>query len=270
MRYFYSWDETAQRLGTDDEGLRQSLGFGPMAIELFAFVRTSELGFIATIQGVEKASPYDSFEPVLLSDGRTLDAWSGNDNLCSWSKQESSTRVTGFPAVYLLSGYFRVSPDALRQSARDGFLGGLQVSPLAWWAVDSPVPLKYGEPEPGFFLLNRGTTGDYRPPPKELKDLQFLAVAVDELASRNEAKPPTDGGNKSAQSKPPRSESGDSLPTRERNSLLRIIRSLDVMANLPERGAATSIEAQLQVLGFDGPGEDTIRKVIADARALKP
>jgi hypothetical protein len=56
---------------------------------------------------------------------------------------------------------------------------------------------------------------------------------------------------------------------RERTSLLRVIRALDVTAKLPERGAASSVEKQLQELGFDGPHEATIRKIIRDARALE-
>lgn len=60
------------------------------------------------------------------------------------------------------------------------------------------------------------------------------------------------------------------MDPRERTSLLRIIRALNVMANLKERGAATPIATQLQELGFDGPNEATIRKTLADARALDP
>ena len=60
------------------------------------------------------------------------------------------------------------------------------------------------------------------------------------------------------------------LDPRERTSLLRIIRALDVMAALPDRGAATSIEAQLQQMGFDGPKDSAIRSAIEAARALAP
>lgn len=56
---------------------------------------------------------------------------------------------------------------------------------------------------------------------------------------------------------------------RSRKSMLRIIRSLDVMAKLPDRGAATSIEAQLQRLGFTSPREAAIRETIENARALE-
>lgn len=59
------------------------------------------------------------------------------------------------------------------------------------------------------------------------------------------------------------------LDPRERTSLLRIIRALDVMAKLP-KAAASSIEAQLHAIGFNGPGDTTIRNVIEQARALEP
>lgn len=60
------------------------------------------------------------------------------------------------------------------------------------------------------------------------------------------------------------------IDARERASLLRIIRALDVMAKLPERGAAGSVVRQIQELGFSGPAEATIRKTLNDARALEP
>jgi hypothetical protein len=60
------------------------------------------------------------------------------------------------------------------------------------------------------------------------------------------------------------------LDERERASALRIIRALDVMAKLPERGAATSIEAQLRLLGFNRTLDSTIRKFLKAARALEP
>lgn len=60
------------------------------------------------------------------------------------------------------------------------------------------------------------------------------------------------------------------LDARERKNMLRVIRALENMATLPARGAATSVEAQLQQLGFDGPREATIRKLLDQARALEP
>jgi hypothetical protein len=61
------------------------------------------------------------------------------------------------------------------------------------------------------------------------------------------------------------------LDTRERTTLLRMIRALDVMAALPSRGASSSVQKQLQEIGFTGgPGDSTIRKVLEQARALEP
>jgi hypothetical protein len=58
-------------------------------------------------------------------------------------------------------------------------------------------------------------------------------------------------------------------PKREK-TLLRIIRALDALAELPERGAAKEVVAKLQGLGFRGPDDDTIREVISEARNLEP
>lgn len=60
------------------------------------------------------------------------------------------------------------------------------------------------------------------------------------------------------------------LNTRERNNLLRIIRALDAMnpKPLPEKGYAESVRAKIHDLGLTSPSDDTIRKVIEDARSL--
>ncbi|WP_143525949.1 hypothetical protein [Rhodanobacter sp. C05] len=59
------------------------------------------------------------------------------------------------------------------------------------------------------------------------------------------------------------------LATHERSNMLRIIRALDVMAKLPDRGPTSSVMKQLQELGFARPSDDTIRRVITEARALE-
>lgn len=60
------------------------------------------------------------------------------------------------------------------------------------------------------------------------------------------------------------------LGARERNNLLRIIRALDKMnpKPLPEKGYAESVRAKIEELGLTPPSDDTIRKVIEDARSL--
>lgn len=63
---------------------------------------------------------------------------------------------------------------------------------------------------------------------------------------------------------------GGGLRSRERNSMLRIVRALSEMARLPEKGAVPSVESQLQELGFTSPKEETIRKVLKEAGELEP
>jgi hypothetical protein len=75
------------------------------------------------------------------------------------------------------------------------------------------------------------------------------------------------GGTRAGQST---GETRDALDSRGRTSLLRIIRAMDAMLGLPERGASGSVEVQLQKLGFDSPKEATIRKAIEEARGLDP
>lgn len=66
-------------------------------------------------------------------------------------------------------------------------------------------------------------------------------------------------------------KAGDERPvqSRERSNMLRVIRALCVIGSLPPRGAAIPIEKQLQVLGFDGPKESTIRSIVDAARDME-
>lgn len=59
------------------------------------------------------------------------------------------------------------------------------------------------------------------------------------------------------------------LDPRVRTSLLRIIRALDAMNKLPEKGVPASIVAQLELLGFNSPNDETIRRYITEARILE-
>lgn len=60
------------------------------------------------------------------------------------------------------------------------------------------------------------------------------------------------------------------LTSRERTSLLAIIRALSVMTKANGRGATSAIEAQLHELGFDSPKEATIRTLLREASELQP
>ena len=60
------------------------------------------------------------------------------------------------------------------------------------------------------------------------------------------------------------------LNSKREKTLLRIIRALDALAELPERGAAQQVAAKLQGLGFRSPNDDAIHGVIKQARSLEP
>lgn len=68
----------------------------------------------------------------------------------------------------------------------------------------------------------------------------------------------------------PRSPEGEEVDPRERATMLRVIRALLKAANVPERGGATVVEKQLEMLGFNGPKEAAIRDLLRQAFALKP
>jgi hypothetical protein len=140
---------------------------------------------------------------------------------------------------YALSGWVAVTPDSARKVGYSKVVGvgALNLQVVAWPAIGEHK--KIAVKAPGFdVIFAKGLT------------LESLHVSTRQL---REART-TDQG----------------LDPRERRSLLRIIRALDVMAQLPPRGAASSVESQIQQLGFAGPGEETIRKLIDEARALAP
>lgn len=60
------------------------------------------------------------------------------------------------------------------------------------------------------------------------------------------------------------------IDSRERTTLLRIIRALSEMAKLPEKGYSTSIVTQLEMLGFNSPGDAAVSKKIKESRNLDP
>lgn len=67
-----------------------------------------------------------------------------------------------------------------------------------------------------------------------------------------------EGEPKADSNRPPRDD--------VRTNYLRVIRALHLMAKLQDRGATTSVLHQLQELGFDSPKEDTVRKILDEAR----
>ncbi|MGH8110460.1 MAG: hypothetical protein ACREPL_00745 [Rhodanobacteraceae bacterium] len=141
-----------------------------------------------------------------------------------------------FLAQYALTGWFRVQTESATEIAREH--GGE--------ARFIRVEAEYTDGSIARFSLDRSTS---------LQDLWLRSDDIDKLM----AAPPQ-----------PVEPNCKPLDARERANALRVIRALAVMANMPDRGAAPSIEKQLQVLGFNGPRDATIRKLLGEARALEP
>jgi hypothetical protein len=176
---------------------------------------------------------------------------SGSTQYSRWNMVRDGTRED-HPRYYL-SGWFRlIRSEDLRGALEREVFG---VFPALW-----PCDLETIEPDDAppsavdaFSVDNAEIPNNFSNP--SLRELWFRKADIDAMRQG------TSPGGKTPD-KP--------LDERERGSLLRIIRALDVMAKLPERGAAPSVEAQLQSLGFSRPGDSTIRKVIEQARALEP
>lgn len=66
------------------------------------------------------------------------------------------------------------------------------------------------------------------------------------------------------------SASNKELRTRERSTLLTIIRGLSAMASVDRRGAASAVEKQLEELGFQSPKGQTIRDALKAAFEIEP
>jgi len=133
--------------------------------------------------------------------------------------------------VYLLKGFFKLPPRWYAELARSD-KAPREVS----------VPSFRGGKEFGTFLFEA-----------TWNDVHFLASDIH--STRDSAHD--------------KSERSEVLGERARTSLLRIIRALDKMADLPHRGPSSSIEEQLQKLGFMSPKEAVIRDVIKQARELE-
>ena len=69
---------------------------------------------------------------------------------------------------------------------------------------------------------------------------------------------------------PPAATVRPSFDPRQRASLVRVLRALMTMANIPVRGGAVAIAKQLEILGHDGPKEKTIKALLDEAQALEP
>jgi hypothetical protein len=266
---FLTFSEAAARLHTDVEGLRQALELG--TVDLPVFVRAREKALLGSLRGA-RHSPEGT---AILADGRrvgvdqpfgsdpTVDidysslGDSHADIFLAYMHELKVGSEPRFLPLFSLRGFLRVTVGDLRNAARENSFLGVGVSPPNWWDSSSPVPRgSNGGPawdfalkEPSsYYLPSTENLADWLPCPSFL-DAYIRTGDIDALEARTSATP---------------------LDVRERTSLLRVIRALDTIADLPRRGATAAVEARLQTLGFDKPREATIRKILEEARALEP
>jgi hypothetical protein len=264
-RIFLRWDEAAQLLGMDREGLRQALLYqwsptrGGNADKWLPVMLTLPRGeYMTTLQFDRENRQPDIFwngrdtyyrncegkSSINFSDGSSLPLRGGSGGF-SWDADHG--HGCGWGHTFSVGGErLVISPETVANAcAANGYIGGLAIAPIEWCADGFPF-------DQCFVIVDCDNTY-YESQPRDLFDSAvFLRSDITRMSA---------GGAK-VEDKP--------IDERERTSLLRIIRSLVEMTKLPGRGAATPIEKQLQQMGFAKPGEATIRKVIEQARALEP
>lgn len=278
---FYTWTETAQALQLTDDGLRRFLAYPPDDLILRAVIDCRGDYFRAKPITPRKLLPYygDPFEGLNID--RPEAEWDTSSPPSFYGRFGGQAVPDGIdgPLIYSLSGVLMVSPMYLLEAAR--FL------PNNDWCTDSPHVTLLGDTWsvdardidfPGIEFqieppLDPENEFPSLPASMDIREWLFVAEDVDGVIAKAVAAPQAEAsmparittGGAGANSVP------DDCPmtTRERNSLLRIIRALGVMAKLPERGAASSIVAQLHALGCNSPGEATVRKLLSDARQME-
>lgn len=234
-REFISYSE-AKEVIEDGELLRQILLSGDLRayIEIFRCVARESF---PTEQGVVSAQ----------------------NRLASWKRdskffEEKGQRIEDKDITYTLSGWFLLDRDHVDAVVRSGKLRSFEnvgsmrrfffakVAPAMDDASEFPSGIGDG--------LRFSVELDSSP---ELSQLWFRCDDVAGFANQSDAL-------KVFEEKP--------LGSRERNNLLRVVRALAEMYKLPAKGYAESIRSQLEALDMQVPSDDTIRKVVEEARAL--
>ena len=274
-RIYLRWDEAAEVLGTDREGLRQDLRYrySPLGranrdIWLPVLLTTRGEGFLARLwfdlttkepafQWGDRNSFYKHCEHVRalpFADGSEilLRAEAGEDG---WEATHNCG--TGMHFTFVVSGQTLVaSPETVRHACdHDGFVDFLDIAPRDWCADGFPETYFHVIETPGSFYSER---------PQSLFDAA-LFLTSDVLRVRQ----PMTGDRLPVT---PRSESAVEKPVRTdaRKNMLLVIRALYEKANMKDREAVSDITQMLESLGYRGPSDDTIRSLLKEARRLKP
>ncbi len=226
------WDEKRKQLGMTDSQFRQSLL--NQQHEIFVYVADE------WCQGTQ-----DEFLPAWDADSFPLVTWVDRGSPPHFVDANGRRDLSGarLPLVnYTVSGWVRIPRDAVAASLAHR-------EPLELRGV--LIGIEGGD---GELVASLNTLGDRRYIQSEgFHDWRGTFVEVEDLRFRSttacSATPEVD----------PRTE----------RSLLRVIRALADMANIPQRGGANAIQLQLEQLGFTSPNDDTIRSILKRARAIQ-
>lgn len=275
-RIYLRWDEAAEVLGLDQEGLRQALrhrfspDIGTSGDQWLPVVLTTRNeGFLAslicgdpdkqpTFCWSSRNSYYEHCEgkqKLEFLDGSVLELNGRQDN-DYWEANHGHGSGVGMP--FTVGGQtLVVSPGAVRYACdHDGYFDSVDIAPRGW--------CKEGFPSEFFHVVKFDGSMFQKKPVNLFDEGQFLADDVMQLRAKLAGHAASSAIQRAAPSKdrPLRSDT--------RENLLRIIRVLSAKANWPEREAVGEILQLLQSHGFDGPSDDTIRKFLDEARALQP
>lgn len=223
IRQFVTFDEAAEELETDREGLRQGFETG-LACDLPAYAYSDDLPFLGVLQEINLSladSPrlrtiggelvinraYPSSEGV-SGDGLVLDR-RFFDDFADFYQSDEKQRDIGYPVTFVLNGYFRISHDDVKKAARKPGYPISYAAPFSWWSHDLLPQTDSGDIFHWFFLLERN---NYCSPPA-IQEFRFHIADLQALKAR--------------QLNPNRkAEIDERMDPRERISLLCIIGAL--------------------------------------------
>lgn len=274
-RIYLRWDEAAEVLGTDREGLRQDLRYrySPLVsanddVWLPVLLTTPGEGFLARLwfdfttkepafQWGDRNSFYKNCEQE-----RTLPFADGSEILLRAEAGEDGWEAThncgtGMHFTFVVRGQTLVaSPETVRYACdHEGFVDSMDLAPREWCADGFPETYFHVIETPGSF---------YQKKPQNLLDAALflrtdvLRVRQPMTTDRRPLTPTSD----SAVEKP--------LRTDARKNMLLVIRALFEKANMKDREAVSDVMQMLDSLGFSGPSDDTVRSLLKEARRLTP
>ena len=242
---FLTYQDAAEHLGSL-ESLRQTI----LAHELPAYLKLNSAMATSLDDAGDRVAPGETtfstwerqehwfdIQEMVADEGEAAEEYEPSD--------EAHDGLDRY-VTYTLTGWFLLAPLHARHVALDHPVAYQGATRVAASASDEPED---GNESTGCGEIHWFSVGVHI----ALNDLWFRSTDIDLMASPARVK-----------------RSNEAVSTREANSMLRVISALAVMAKLPDRGGVASVDAQLTDLGFDGPKEKTIRRLLEDARENTP